>query len=617
MVIDMSKENSLAVKCPELIREWNIEKNGDLTPHDVTTGSNRKVWWICNRGHEWLAVVGSRVRGNGCPYCSNQLVLKGYNDLCTTHPELINEWDWDKNILDPSQVLAGSKRMAWWKCSLGHSYDMRISTRSSQKCGCPYCSIPAKRVLKGFNDLQTRYPELAKEWHPSKNGELTPDSVLCGSARKVWWIGICGHEFNQSIANRVHGGNCPYCSHQKLLKGYNDFATTHPSLLNEWDYDKNTFLPSQIGVGSHRKVWWKCPFGHSYQAYPSNRCGISHSGCPICDKENHTSFPEQALLYYIQKYYPDAENSNRTAIGMELDIYIPSLRIAIEYDGANWHKDNFLELKKNRTCQEMNIQLIRIREKGLELYDDCFCILREDNKSELSLSYVIRQVLKAINKTITMDVDVRRDSAVIYSSYILTRKKKSLKSLYPDIASEWHPSKNGDLTSEMVAPKTEKKVWWLGQCGHEWLMAVQQRTYQNCGCPICAGKRILSGTNDLLSKYPSICEEWDYKKNAEEGLFPNKVAPHSDKKAWWICKRCGKSWKSKIDGRTRMNAGCPYCKNYKISVSKYKKVKCIETGVVYESIIAAAQHTGVNKQCISNCCRGVQYKAGGLHWKFV
>lgn len=538
-------------------------------------------------------------------------------DLASTHPELIKEWDFEKNSISPYEVSAGMARIVWWICPLGHSYDMRIISRAGkQKCGCPYCSVPAKRLLKGFNDFQTKYPLLAKEWHPVKNGKLTPDSVMSGSAKKVWWLGRCGHEFEQPIVKRVYGGGCPYCSHQKLLKGFNDFATTNPEMLAEWDYSKNDVQPTEIGIGTHRKIWWKCPFGHSYQAYPSNRCGYAHSGCTICDKENHTSFPEQALYYYVKKYFSDAVNSDRTALGMELDILIPSLRVAIEYDGRNWHKHNRFECKKNIVCKEKNIRLIRIREEGLSLYDDCFCIVRNDLRSNESLSKVIKQVLLEIQPMIETDIDVDRDSSEIYNSYILTRKSQSLQRLYPEIAVEWHPIKNGNLTAEMVAPKSNKKVWWFGKCGHEWQSPIVSRTNMNCGCPVCSGKMIVSGVNDLLSQYPELCEEWFYERNDASGLFPNQIAPHSDKKAWWKCQKCGFIWKAKIDGRTGMKAGCPKCGKDLISESKYKPVRCIETGIKYSSLQEAEKKTGINKSCISNCCRGVQNTAGKLHWEF-
>lgn len=539
------------------------------------------------------------------------------NSLATKFPELLSEWDYSKNSILPTEVKASSSEVVWWICSLNHSYDMRINSRTgNQKCGCPYCSIPAKRILKGFNDLETKYTSIALEWHPSKNGMLKPNDVLCGSGKKVWWLGKCGHEYEQKIVNRVKGASCPYCSHQKLLVGYNDLASTNPEILDEWDYEKNTVLPTQIGVGTHQKIWWKCPFGHSYQSYPSNRCGSSHSGCPICDKENHTSFPEQALYYYIKKIYPDAINSDKTLIGMELDIFIPSLKTAIEYDGARWHKNNVFEIKKNKACKKNGISLIRIREKGLELYDDCICIIRDDTKNNNSLSLAISRTLSLLNKNNDISIDVDRDSSQIYSLYVNNRKEQSLKNVFPEIAKEWHPSKNGELKSDMVAPMTDKKVWWLGKCGHEWQMSVQDRTNQNCGCPICSSKRIISGINDLLSKYPKVCEEWFYDKNNSIGLYPNSVAPHSDKKAWWKCKSCGNVWQAKIDHRTRLGVGCPKCGRKKVEQSRYKAVKCIETGIVYKSIIDAEKNTGINRICISQCCKNKQKTAGKLHWKY-
>ena len=534
-------------------------------------------------------------------------------------PDIAKEWDYSKNGgMTPKDVFSGSGKKVWWICSLGHSYCAAISNRTGKgKNGCPYCSIPAKRVLKGFNDLASKYPELANEWHPTKNQPLKPDNVLCGSGKKVWWLGKCGHEFKQSIISRVNGSGCPYCSNQKLLPGYNDFATIHPELLSEWDYEKNNFLPTEISVGTKKKVWWKCPFGHNYQAYPYNRCGKSHTGCPICNKENHTSFPEQALYYYIKKYHPDAINSDKTVIGMELDIYIPSLKIAIEYDGRNWHNNNLYEEKKNLQCKKQKITLIRIREEGLCLYDNCYCIIRYDVRNEKSLTDVIKQILNYIDNLDDIDINVTRDASAIYSSYIVTRKSQSLLTIAPQIAQEWHPIKNGNLTPEMIAPMSSKKVWWLGKCGHEWQMSVQDRVNQNCGCPICSGKRIVSGINDLQTNFPDLCLEWNYELNNKLDIKPNLVTSHSDKKVWWTCRKCGHIWRAKIDSRTRMKAGCPECGKRIVSESKYKPVRCIETGKIYKSLQTAEINTGINRNCIGNCCKGKQKTAGKLHWEYV
>ena len=169
----------------------------------------------------------------------------------------------------------------------------------------------------------------------------------------------------------------------------------------------------------------------------------------------------------------------------------------------------------------------------------------------------------------------------------------------------------------MISPMTNKNVWWRGRCGHEWKMSVQDRTVQGCGCPICSGKRIVSGINDLLSLYPEICDEWDYENNDKLGLHPSTVAPHSDKKAWWKCRACGTLWQSKIDSRTRMNTGCPECGKRAVAKAKYKPVRCLETQVVYSSLKEAQEKTGVNSQSISNCCKGKQQTAGRFHWEYT
>ena len=122
-----------------LMKEWNWDKNNYIDPSILTIGSNKKVWWICNKGHEWQARINKRVNGNKCPYCSNHSVLKGYNDLATTNPILAKEWNYEKNNgLKPSDVFSSSNKKVWWKCDKGHEWEARIADRNSGKC-CPFC----------------------------------------------------------------------------------------------------------------------------------------------------------------------------------------------------------------------------------------------------------------------------------------------------------------------------------------------------------------------------------------------------------------------------------------------------------------------------------------------
>lgn len=208
--------NDLLTVDPELAKDWHVVRNGDLKASAVTAGTHRIVWWSCQKhGHEWRASIVSRHKGNGCPYCSNKLVLTGYNDLATSHPGLAAEWDMAKNAeLRPTLVTAGSMVRVWWKCSRheDHSWIASIAPRTRRKVGCPVCAN--LQILVGFNDFATTNPGLAAEWHPTKNGSITPESVVAGTQKIVWWqcLNDASHAWQAGIKNRMSGTGCPDCT---------------------------------------------------------------------------------------------------------------------------------------------------------------------------------------------------------------------------------------------------------------------------------------------------------------------------------------------------------------------------------------------------------------------
>lgn len=207
-------ETDLATLFPEIAAEWDQEKNGDLSPQDVRPGSNKKVWWLCEKGHSYQARIDQRtIKKTGCPYCAGKAVLPGYNDLATKYPAIAKEWHPTKNgELTPDKVLPRSKRKVWWLCKEGHSYQTSLVSRTQSKTGCPYCT--RRKVLPGFNDLATEHPDLAKEWHPTLNGDLAPDQVISGSDKKVWWICDEGHVWQASVKSRAGTikRGCPVCA---------------------------------------------------------------------------------------------------------------------------------------------------------------------------------------------------------------------------------------------------------------------------------------------------------------------------------------------------------------------------------------------------------------------
>ena len=210
----LPEETSLATEYPSIAKEWDAAKNVPLLPTQVISGTRRKVWWRCPKGHSWRAAVYSRTTlGTGCPVCTGRQALAGENDLATLYPDIAAQWDEEKNgVLHPNNVTAGSNRRVWWKCEKGHSYRAMIAQRVQRGDGCPYCAN--RKVLPGFNDLATAAPLVAKQWHASLNGALTPEMVTAGSHKKAWWQCSYGHVWKATIYSRagVQQCGCPVCA---------------------------------------------------------------------------------------------------------------------------------------------------------------------------------------------------------------------------------------------------------------------------------------------------------------------------------------------------------------------------------------------------------------------
>lgn len=229
-------KNDLTITHPEIAKEWNCERN-IKKPEDYKAGSNKKVWWRTEAERygkiwilEWEDRIDTRtIQNAGCPYLTNKKVLKGFNDFETwcihnNRKDLLEEWDYEKNgDLKPEDCLDGGTKYVWWKKLLFKddkvfeaSWKALIRHRKLG-IGDPYSSIPARTVLKGYNDLASCYPEIAKEWNYDKNDELKPDEVLTQSNKKVWWkCNNCGNEWETTISNRTGtDNNCPACASSK------------------------------------------------------------------------------------------------------------------------------------------------------------------------------------------------------------------------------------------------------------------------------------------------------------------------------------------------------------------------------------------------------------------
>lgn len=441
------------------------------------------------------------------------------------------------------------------------------------------------RLIKGVNDFQSwctkNKSTMIEEWDYNKN-DISPSDICYGSAKKVFWVGKeCGHSYIASLNKRTSDGTgCPYCStsHAKLLKGFNDLATTNPEVAELWDYESNGELtPSDVMKGQHLKVYWKGKCGHTWQA--SVYHVVAGRGCPICNRESKTSFPEQAVYYFVKKYYKDAINGDRH-LGRELDIYIPSEKTAIEYDGQRWHQNKERDESKNKLCEMNGIRLIRIRERACWFWPetDFLKLIACESANEMELANAILNVFAILKGPVFVDISINKEKVNIYNQYIKKKKDNSLLFTNPSLASEWNSTKNIGLTPDMVSYSSEKKVWWICKNGHEWEATVASRNNMHSGCPYCSGK-LLKGFNDLETCHPELLAFWNYELN--QGITPADVSCKSNRKVWWHCSECGHDYEMSIYNKVNHPHSCPYC-SHRIINQGVTDLKTLEPNIAKE-----------------------------------
>ena len=453
------------------MKEWCFEKNKGKNPTNILIDSDEVVWWKCSKGHLWEASVKERINGRKCIVCQTKEVITGFNDIKTLAPHLIAEWDYEKNTdLDPEKTACCSNKKAWWKCSKGHSWFSVISSRF-YGTGCPYCTN--RKVLVGYNDLQTVNPSLSAEWNKKKNGKLTPKNYTANSNQKVWWTCKYGHEWASTMNSRQKKSGCPYCAGLLPIVGVNDLQSTNPELIKEWDYQKNIIKPYEIKVGSGMKIWWKCKEGHSWEATPNHR--KKGQGCPYCSgKKVLAGFNDiNTLRPNIAKEWDYEKNENKTP-----DMY------TVRSGSKVWWR-----------CKEGHSWKAVIASRTGKKYVQCpYCSGR--------LPIVGTNDLQTTN---------------------------------PDLIKEWDYEKNSPIYPYMVKKGSNNKIWWKCEKGHEWQAEISARTSGKSGCPYCAGRKTIQGENDLVSIESKLLSEWNYKKN--DGKKPSDFKMHSGALVWWKCER--------------------------------------------------------------------------------
>jgi hypothetical protein len=202
------------------------------------------------------------------------------------YPDLVAQWH-SRNRLLPYQVSHGSEKKVWWKCPADPDHEWRTQVNGRTRgAGCPFCTT---RFVSVTNSLVTCRPDIAAQWHPVRNGKLTPDGVLRGSHRRVWWK--CPEGIDHEWATEVHqrtfpaSRGCPFCAGQRVTLT-NSLASRAPEIAREWAVELNGDLtPADVTAGTRTAVWWRCSAvsAHVWKATINNRV-VNQSRCPFCSK---------------------------------------------------------------------------------------------------------------------------------------------------------------------------------------------------------------------------------------------------------------------------------------------------------------------------------------------
>jgi len=420
--------------------------------------------------------------------------------------------------------------------------------------------------------LHDAHPQLAAQWHPTKNGHVTPHDVGPSSNKKYWWL--CPkdprHEWPMVVYARKNGNGCPFypCSPRPRASDWYNLRTEYPNIAAEFHPSKNgAITPEQIVPFSTKQYWWQCPYGHEWEARVDSRA--AGSGCNTCHAQ--TSKLELRLFCELKFLFDGSKVHLRKRIaGQECDIYIPGYNLGIEVDGYPWHRDRRRQdSRKTKVFTQHQLQLIRLRDERLARIKGP--VLWFDSQEDYHI--VVRRVVQYLyDKKLVNPAHKQRCHAYLasdqfknsaeYQELVADLRRSlpgtSLAESHPNLVREWDVDENVPLTPDRFSAGSHEKVTWrCAQCTRRWPASIKSRARRTkpSGCPYCAGC-LPTETNNLKVNYSAIAAEWDDENNGT--LRPEDVLPCSHQKVWWKC-RNGHSWEATVANRTAKNGtGCRY-----------------------------------------------------------
>ena len=469
------------------------------------------------------------------------------NSLATLYPELAIQFHKNKNLLTADNVSNKvnknhkEEQEFWWQCTVAEDHQYQSNIRSkiynlyNNKESCPMCT--GKLVVKS-NSLAYLSPEIANQWDETRNGISTPEKIwFKDNTKEIYWIceNSVNHKPKTTVATRTINPTCKYCSisiikmRPIIKENYNPQLNNGISLYDIFysptrygnDDWKVLVNPNILGFinPNKREFIWECKENHQWEASMRKKLISPNLNGSKAKCPHCKRISNSLLIVYpqIAKYWHPTNNDNLLPIDIS------------QASGTEvWWKCK----EKGHVWKEAVGKVTR-REKQRKT----FCIqCKEESKSLIIKS--------------------------------------------PEIAKEWHPTKNNNyrfngiiMTPSNTSAGYSKKVWWKCDKGfdHEWEATVKNR-YKDSKCPVCSGNKI-TRSNSLAFTNPKIAKEWHPTKNGQ--LSPRMISEKSGKAFWWKCKKKGHVWKERIDKLSKRKNTCPKCKEVikPLDVKEMKKIK--------------------------------------------
>lgn len=531
--------NDLLTVEPELAERYCI--NNELPANRILASSPSNFRWNCNNcGGEYPATI-SQIKEGYCPFCNNERVLSGFNDLATKYPELVEKYT-ANNPKPASEILYTNQAYYEWQCDkCGGIYN--ASLQDVKDGYCPYCED--KKVLQGKNDLVTFYPEIAKLY--SSNNEKPANQVLYTLAYTYNWVcDKCNGEFSATI-EEVNNGYCPYCENKRVLTGKNDFKTMYPHLVNLYSND-NVLPPNRILYTSGFYYKWQC-----------DKCGgdfntsidrLDKEGCPYCNdikvltgkNDLKTMLPDLVKMY-----------SNNNEIPADEVLYVSNNPFEWQCTTCNGEFKTTINNLKERGCPYCNNRRALTGLNDITTIYPNIAKLYSQNNERIASEVLYTNIRPYIWNCDKCGGEYKATITEVndgYCPYCEDKKvltgKNDLKTMYPELAKRYSTHNEKQVDQVLYLSKGIFS-WECKTCGGEYNATIEDARDEEC--PYCENRKVLKGLNDLTTTHPQLVEEWGLENYLIDVGGPENYKFDSTKNVYWLCPKCGTHYRMNIDDR--------------------------------------------------------------------